>query len=241
MHPLVSVIVPVYNSINYIKDCVESVLNQTYNNIELILIDDGSKDESYEHILKYYSKLKNVKVITHENRQNKGVTETRRLGIKSASGEYLAFLDADDYFEIDKIQNQIEIISNNPEIVLVHSRIKFISEISNDKFCYDFSLGDNDKKYNIDLNEFINVNHICNSTVLVRKDLFNKISFTVNQAFQYEDWIQWVLLSQYGQFYYMNTITCNYRYHSASSTANHNKNGKTNLYANFEKKAEAAV
>ena len=185
MNQLVSVIIPVYNSMNYIKECVDSVVNQTYKNVEIILIDDGSSDGSYEYILKHYSNLSNIKIITHENRQNKGVTETRRLGVKNANGEYLAFLDSDDIFELDKIDLQVQIMLNNQDVVLTHSKIKFFSEISEDNFFYDFSFGEADQKYDINLKEFINVNHICNSTVMVRKDFFVKVKFTNNHAFQY--------------------------------------------------------
>lgn len=233
--PLVSVIIPIYNSVHFIKECVDSVINQTYQNTEIILIDDGSIDGSYEFINKNYSDLANVKILSHLNRQNRGVTETRRLGIKNACGEFLAFLDADDFFHMYKIENQIKLMIENPDVVLVHSKITFINVHPNDNRYFDFSFGSSDKKYNIDIGEFIDVNHICNSTVLVRKDIFLKVAFTSNHAFQYEDWIQWVLLAEYGKYYYMNISTCNYRYHPNSNTAVHNKNGKTNLYANFEK------
>ena len=235
MNPIVSVIIPIYNSLQYIKECVDSVVSQSYKDLEIILIDDGSFDGSYEFILNNYSLIKNIKILTHINRQNKGVVESRRLGVKNAQGEYLVFLDSDDVFEFDKIENQVKIILNNPDVVLVHSKIKFINELKYDSFYYDFSFGEIDLKYELNLKEFINVNHICNSTVMVRKDLFLKIKFTSNLAFQYEDWIQWTMLADFGKFYYMNNPTCKYRYHTGSSTAILNRNGKTSLYANFEK------
>jgi glycosyltransferase involved in cell wall biosynthesis len=231
---LVSVIIPIYNSIKYINVCVESVLNQTYNNIEIILIDDGSDDGSYEFVIENYSINNKIKILTHENRSNRGVTESRRLGVNNAKGDYLSFLDSDDYFALNKLDLQVKILSEHSDVILVHSKVNFLNEIG-DSFFYDFSFSNKDKKYLVNLNEFININHICNSTVLIRKKDFFKINITGNHAFQYEDWIQWVLLSEKGYFYYLNQETCYYRYHIMSSTAQLLKKRKLERYAILEK------
>lgn len=91
----VSVIVPVYNSGRYLEQCVNSVLHQSYVNWELILINDGSKDDSGEICDRYASSDKRIKVI---HKPNSGVSSTRNIGIDLANGDYLIFLDADDYW-----------------------------------------------------------------------------------------------------------------------------------------------
>lgn len=104
MFPLVSIIVPVYNAEKYISQTIESVLGQTYQNWELILVNDGSTDNS-EYIIQNYkdSRFKYLK------KENGGVSTARNLGIKQASGIYIAFLDADDVWLPDNLQKKISL------------------------------------------------------------------------------------------------------------------------------------
>lgn len=99
----VSIIVPIYNIERYLKECIESILNQTYDNIELILIDDGSTDKSGE-ICDFY--LNNDKVIV-VHKENQGVSAARNDGIKKASGKYLLFVDSDDYLNKEMVETLI--------------------------------------------------------------------------------------------------------------------------------------
>ncbi|MGL6105767.1 glycosyltransferase family 2 protein [Romboutsia sp.] len=89
----ISVIVPVYNVEKYLERCLNSLLNQTYKNLEIILINDGSTDSSEEIRKKYSKQDEKIKFISQEN---KGIAETRNVGIKNSTGEYIAFLDSDD-------------------------------------------------------------------------------------------------------------------------------------------------
>ena len=94
MEPLVSIITPVYNSEEFLEETILSVLNQTYENWELILIDDCSKDDSYKIIDKYLRKDKRIKYL--KNKKNSGSAITRNNGINISKGKYIAFLDSDD-------------------------------------------------------------------------------------------------------------------------------------------------
>jgi len=107
MKPLVSVVVPVYNSERYIAKCVDSIINQTYRNLEIILIDDGSTDTSGKICDEYAEKDKRVRVI---HKKNSGVSEARNCGIREAAGRYISFLDSDDYFEIETIEISSSVI-----------------------------------------------------------------------------------------------------------------------------------
>lgn len=96
--PKISVIIPVYNVEKYLERCIESVINQTYNNIEIILIDDGSADKSGK-ICDYFSKIDSrIKVI---HKKNGGLSDARNVGLQTASGDYIAFVDGDDWIEKD--------------------------------------------------------------------------------------------------------------------------------------------
>ena len=95
---MISVIVPVYNTQKYIVRCLECLTKQTLKDIEVIMIDDGSTDESGEICDKYAGKYNNFKVF---HKQNGGVSTARNLGIKNVSGKYIFFLDSDDWIEPD--------------------------------------------------------------------------------------------------------------------------------------------
>ncbi len=102
MNDLISVIVPIYNSEKYLNRCIESIVNQTYDNLEILLIDDGSIDNSPKICDEWKEKDKRIKVY---HQKNSGVSMARNKGIKEAHGKYIAFIDSDDY--IDKNMYQI--------------------------------------------------------------------------------------------------------------------------------------
>ena len=113
MNKLLSIIIPVYNGEKYISKCLNSVLSQTYTNIELIIINDGSTDNSYQLLQKYAQEDNRIILI---NQENAGSSLTRNTGIKYAKGEYITFVDIDDYVEkdayekvMDKLQDDIDI------------------------------------------------------------------------------------------------------------------------------------
>lgn len=111
----ISVIIPAYNVCDYLEKSVESIVNQTYNNIELILVDDGSTDgtaELVDELAKKYSKV----VAVHQN--NKGLPGARNTGIRNSSGEYISFVDADDYIDINTYEVLISEMEN-PSISIV--------------------------------------------------------------------------------------------------------------------------
>lgn len=120
--PLVSVIIPTHNRKAYLKPALESVANQTYPNIEMIVVDDGSHTNYAESIstsfnnCRYYYKV------------NGGVSSARNFGIRQANGSFIAFLDDDDLWKKDKIQKQLQLLSNNPNVDLIHSAAAVVNE-----------------------------------------------------------------------------------------------------------------
>ena len=101
MEDLISIIIPVYNVEKYLSKCLDSVANQTYKNLEIILINDGSKDNSLQICQEYKNKYSNIKLI---NQENSGIAVVRNIGLKEANGEYIAFIDSDDYIDADMIE-----------------------------------------------------------------------------------------------------------------------------------------
>lgn len=114
--PLISVIIPCYNGEKFIRDAVESVFSQSYENLELIIVDDGSTDKSKD-IIKQYTGDKRIKLI--ENECNKGIPKTKNIGLSAAKGEYVAFLDQDDVWMRTKLESQLRVFEQEDEVSVV--------------------------------------------------------------------------------------------------------------------------
>ena len=107
MDDLISVIVPVYNCEKYVTKCIESIINQTYRNLEIILVNDGSSDNSLKVLMDYKNKDPRIKVI---DKKNEGVSKARNEGIKVCKGDYITFVDADDWLELDMYEKMHNIL-----------------------------------------------------------------------------------------------------------------------------------
>lgn len=114
---MVTIIIPVYNGEKHIIKCIENIMQQTYFNIEIIVLNDGSTDKTKELLNNIEEKYKKVKVV---NKNNSGVSNTRNLGIKMARGEYIAFLDSDDFMEKTAIEDMITKIKNDNIDMLIY-------------------------------------------------------------------------------------------------------------------------
>lgn len=125
MEPLVSIITPMYNSEKYIGKTIESVLNQTYKNWEMLIINDCSTDNGADIVKKYQKLDKRIKLFN--NSINKGVSYSRNYGIEIATGKYIAFLDSDDLWKNNKLQKQISFMEEN-DIILSYSAYEKINE-----------------------------------------------------------------------------------------------------------------
>lgn len=110
MYPLISVIVPVYNVENYLRKCLESIINQTYKNLEIILIDDGSTDNSGKICDEYAAKDNRIKLI---HKPNGGLSDARNAGLEIAKGEYIGFVDSDDWLELNAYEIMLGAIFKN--------------------------------------------------------------------------------------------------------------------------------
>ena len=125
--PKISIIIPVYNAENYLEECLLTISQQTFNDFEILAINDGSTDRSLEILKKYQAKEPRLQVISQEN---KGVSAARNLGLENAQGEYITFVDADDWLHPESLEQYIEIAEKeNSDIVIS----QFLTEKSNEK------------------------------------------------------------------------------------------------------------
>ncbi len=167
--PLVSIIVPAFNAKKYIKETIESVLNQTYKNWELIVVDDGSTDETAE-IVQSFSDDKIILI----KQDNRGVSSARNRGIDKAGGKYITFLDADDVLPPHSLEVRVKYLEDNKNIDLLDGKI----------FLKDSELKDNVKIYTpyykgkllpriIDLDSRV----FCHVCYMIRSKALNKVRF----------------------------------------------------------------
>jgi glycosyltransferase involved in cell wall biosynthesis len=117
--PIVSIIIPVYNREDYISDCINSVVNQTMTDFEIVVVDDGSTDSTPEILQKFSNRDKRIVIIRQDNSGKPSVA--RNSGIKHATGQYITFLDSDDYYEPNKLERECSLLEINEDINLVFS------------------------------------------------------------------------------------------------------------------------
>jgi len=127
---LVSIIIPVYNGEKYISDTIQSVIDQTYKNWELIIVDDGSTDNTAEIVKQF-----NDSRISYIKKNNTGVSDTRNVGAMISKGEILSFLDADDIWLPENLEKKVEKLINEPKCVLLYSSMFLWDERENYKNC----------------------------------------------------------------------------------------------------------
>jgi glycosyltransferase involved in cell wall biosynthesis len=114
----VSAVIPVYNDSEYLSGAIDSILCQTYNNIDVIVVDDGS-DDDIEPIRQKYGSNSNILFVSHN--ENKGLPAARNTGINESTGDLIAFLDADDRWTPEKIEGQLKIYNQNRELGMIYT------------------------------------------------------------------------------------------------------------------------
>lgn len=215
-HKLVSVVITTYNRVSLLHRAVQSVLNQTYNPIELIIVDDASSDETSE-----YCKTLSAIYIYIPPKEKKGGNYARNRGIKASNGEYIAFLDDDDYWLPSKIEKQVNLIENKQCNTVFCGR--FIETVRNDRISKQKILplsiwnGDLSKR---------TLYTICTTTscLLIKKQALLDIGlFDENLSF-WQEYELTIRLSQKGFFYFVNEPLCVYRLDARD------KNRLTNKY-----------
>ncbi len=200
---LVSVILPLYNAEKFIKLAVDSVLNQTYKNFELIIINDGSTDNSY----KIVSEISDSRILLI-NQENLGLAATLNKCLKLAKGDLIARMDADDICEPNRLELQVKCFQKNPNLVLLGGSTKYIDE-NGKLIAQSFPIvGSNNIKYFL-LNKG---NVIAHPTVMFKKEAVLKAGGYCEKIGQYfEDHDLWVSMFKLGDFENLETPILQYR------------------------------
>ncbi|PSO91469.1 MAG: glycosyl transferase family A [Cyanobacteria bacterium QS_3_48_167] len=185
--PKVSVIIPAYKAITYLPETMEDVLSQTFDNFEVIVVNDGSTDETEQWVSQIADSR--VKLISQENR---GLAGARNTGINHARGKFIAFLDADDLWDPTKLEKQVRILEENSEVGLVYTWVAYIDEQgkSTGRVFKNQAEGDVWK-------ELIEHNIVeCGSVAMVRRYCFETCGvFDRNLGSFVEDWDMWLRIA----------------------------------------------
>lgn len=226
---LISIVVPVYNAEKFLTDTINTVLSQTYENWELIFIDDKSTDRSKEIIREFSDKNKKIKLI--ENKENSGAAVSRNIGIKEAKGEYIAFLDADDLWKQEKLEKQLKFMKER------NCAFSFTG--------YEFANEDgvgNDRKVKIpekiNYRQALKNTTIWTSTVLINIESLGKELVKMPNVRRGQDTATWWKILKTGiDAYGINEVLAYYRRTNESLSANKLKALKRtwNLYRKVEK------
>lgn len=179
---LITVVMPNYNGHRFVEQAIDSVLAQTYQNFELLVVDDCSKDDSLQLIRQKAQSDSRIRVIALE--QNAGVANARNIGIKEAKGKYIALLDNDDLWTEDKLQRQLALAENGADIV--YCSYDFIDE-QNNSIKKPFIV-----PQQTNFNKMLASNVIGCSTSFIKTDLMQAHPFNPN--FYHEDYVLWMEL-----------------------------------------------
>ncbi len=212
--PLVSIIISCYNHQNYITDCIESIINQTYKNIELIVIDDGSTDSSAD-ILEGLSKKYHF---SFERQVNMGLTKTLNKAILKAKGKYIAPLGSDDFIMLDKTEKQVQYLETHPDIAVVGGNILCVDENNQIKPKQRIT-----PYREVDFKTiFLNPKKIpAAPTVMIREDVLREVG-NFNIHCNLEDMDLWLRITHAGyKMTVLNDICAYYREHESNSYKNY--------------------
>jgi glycosyltransferase involved in cell wall biosynthesis len=180
---MVSVIIPCYNAGDTIIESVESVFAQTYKDIEIIIVDDGSTDNSIEILKNYLAQNGNSNKVNIISQENKGPSAARNRGIGMAKGNYIAFLDSDDIWKSNKVEIQVQILNQDKEAYLIGC-------IYNDN-----QINETNEIVEITFRHFLKKNFFPTPTVVARSEVFEEFKFNENQKYS-EDYRLWLRISK---------------------------------------------
>lgn len=214
--PFFTVIVPAYNCKSFILETIDSVRNQTFDNWELLIVDDNSSDGTFELVKEYIKNTPKIRLYqTEENYGSPG--GPRDFGAKKAKGKFLAFLDGDDLFSSQKLERHYKAIQENPSIEFLHTSYNVMNEkgefLKHHKKQWFLRLYE--KLFNL-RTVCLLTNPFCISSTVIKKDFFSNYAFAIapNQVSAVEDWFLWnrILNHKMPVIFYDKAPLVNYRW-----------------------------
>jgi len=210
-YPKISVVMPVYNREKYLRDAVNSILNQTFQDFEFIIIDDGSTDQTPQIIDEY--KKNDQRIISFQQPQNCGVVNARNKGLEMARGEYLAVMDSDDISLPHRLETQYRFLETHPNIGVVGSNVTAINATG--KVITNFI----NRVYlpqtpTVIRWSFCFTNNVINPVVMARTDILRAVSgYSVETKGLAEDYDLWTRVALHNNFYNIQEVLLLLRSH----------------------------
>jgi len=243
----ISIIIPSFNYDLFIVEAIESILKQSYKDWELIIVDDGSKDNSVRVIEKYIKKCNKIKLFFHPNKENKGLAETYKLGLKHCSGDYIAFIDADDIWKhSDYLSSKINIFKRHKDVILVYNDVEVFgsNKIIKDRMGTRDHIDEANKKnkerpfFAFEYLSVFNCVYTFSCFVVRAELLKNHVDISDRLFGPWLDW--WILgqLSVQGKFYFQSEKKTKWRFHDKSydqqlkSSGENLKNARLDIISN---------
>ncbi|MEW6125985.1 MAG: glycosyltransferase [Acidobacteriota bacterium] len=211
-HPLVSVIIPTYNNARFLSECLDSILHQTYGNFEILLVDDGSTDDTEAVIQPYLESLR------YFRKANGGPSSARNLALTQARGEFIAFQDADDIWVKDKLELQVDYLRQNAHVGVVFTdSARFDTEGGfRPSFRETYGYVPNENIF-----EELLVNHfIAMPSVMVRRRCLDEVGLFDESLTGAEDYNLYLRLAKKYQFGFLDKVLVHVRLHGASLSDN---------------------
>ena len=217
MNKLVSVVVANYNMGKYLPMAVDSILNQTYKNVEVHVVDDGSTDDSKE-VMQRYADVRNV---FYHYQENQGQAKAKNKGIHSANGDFIAFLDADDTWSHDKLEKQLPVFETDSEIGVVYTNYKLTDKQGElmDTPSRHYYTGYISNQLFID-------NFVTGMTSVIRRGCLDKVGIFDEELPMGIDYDLWLRLSAYYKFMFLDEVTYFYRQWEGQMSHKHRKRFK---------------
>ncbi|URJ84447.1 glycosyltransferase [Pasteurella multocida] len=224
--PLVSVLICAYNVEKYIEECINAVINQTYKNLEIIVVNDGSSDSTLSKLHSLSEKDPRIKIIN--NSKNLGFISSLNIGIEYVSGDYVARTDADDITKPDWIEKILGCLEKEKHIIAMGSYIQVLSEQGNgsnlSNYYEDGQIWKNPTEHKDIFEQMLFRNPIHNNSMVVRSSVFNQYGLRFDSSYKHtEDYKFWLDVSRLGYLANYPEPLVYYRFHSNQTSSLHNE------------------
>ena len=203
--PRVSVVIPTYNYARYVPEAIDSVLAQSFEELEVIVVDDGSTDQTAEILRAFGGQLHDIR------QEHRGLSAARNTGIRAARGQYVAFLDSDDLWLPDKVSLQVARLDAKPEVGLVYGETLFFDDSSPATLTLHSHFAPHPSGRI--LSWLVRGNVIPSPTPMVRRELFERVGLFDEMLSACEDWDMWIRIARVCEIAYVHRVLAKKRQH----------------------------
>ena len=208
-NPLVSVIMPAYNTEQYIAEAIESILNQSFTDFEFIIVDDASNDNTWDIIQQYAKQDK--RIVTLRNDKNRYISYTRNRGIAISKGKYIACMDSDDYSYPDRLEKQVSLMETNPDLAVSGSVVEICDEFMNTLNLRRYLLTDKEIR-----RKLFRYSPFCHAVTIYRTDILKQVNGYNEYLYEAEDYELYFKIGKLGKFGNLDSVIYKIRVRSSS-------------------------